>query len=184
MLARSGDASLESAIDAINRGDIPGAVDCYEAALRLDPRDVETIIHLGNLYVGLKRYPDAETKFRAGLELQAKSPQALLGLAQTLDVQKKPEAAAAYRDYRRAGQRTSSDQAGLSGIRPVDVPVPALRHQPPASRARACSPASSGSSPASTPPTANAARARSPRPARRTHDGCSSRPPSTTAAGR
>jgi tetratricopeptide (TPR) repeat protein len=80
-------------------GDIPGAVDCYEAALRLDPRDVETIIHLGNLYFGLKRYPDAETKFRAGLELQPKSPQALLGLAQTLDVQKKPEAAAAFRDY-------------------------------------------------------------------------------------
>jgi tetratricopeptide (TPR) repeat protein len=80
-------------------GDIPGAVDCYEAALRLDPRDVETIIHLGNLYVGLKRYPDAETKFRAALELQPKSPQALLGLAQTLDAQKKPEAAAALRDY-------------------------------------------------------------------------------------
>jgi tetratricopeptide (TPR) repeat protein len=80
-------------------GDIPGAVDCYEASLRLDPRDVETIIHLGNLYVGLKRYADAETKFRAGLELQPKSPQALLGLAETLDVQKKPEAAAAFRDY-------------------------------------------------------------------------------------
>jgi tetratricopeptide (TPR) repeat protein len=80
-------------------GDIPGAVDCYEAALRLDPRDVETIIHLGNLYVGLKRYPDAETKFRAGIELQPKSPQALLGLAETLEVQKKPEAAAAFRDY-------------------------------------------------------------------------------------
>jgi tetratricopeptide (TPR) repeat protein len=80
-------------------GDIPGAVDCYEAALRLDPRDVETIIHLGNLYLGLKRYPDAETKFRAGLELQPQSPQALLGLAETLDLQKKPEAAAAFRDY-------------------------------------------------------------------------------------
>jgi tetratricopeptide (TPR) repeat protein len=80
-------------------GDVPGAVDSYEAALRLDPRDVETIIHLGNLYVSLKRYPDAETKFRAALELQPKSPQALLGLAQTLDAQKKPEAAAAYRDY-------------------------------------------------------------------------------------
>ena len=80
-------------------GDIPGAVDGYEAALRLDPRDVETIIHLGNLYVGLKRYPDAETKFRAGLELEPKSPQALLGLAETLDLQKKPEAAAAFRDY-------------------------------------------------------------------------------------
>jgi tetratricopeptide (TPR) repeat protein len=80
-------------------GDIPAATDSYEAALRLDPRDVETAIHLGNLYVGLKRYSDAEAKFLAALELEPKSPQALLGLAQTLDAQKKPEAAAAYRDY-------------------------------------------------------------------------------------
>ena len=80
-------------------GDIPAAVESYEAALRLDPRDAETVIHLGNLYIGLKRYPDAETKFRAALEIEPKSPQALLGLAQSLDAQKKPEAAAAYRDY-------------------------------------------------------------------------------------
>ena len=80
-------------------GDIPGAVASYESALHLDPGDVEAEIHLGNLYVGLKRYSDAETKFRAALELQPKSPQALLGLAQALDADKKPEAAAAYRDY-------------------------------------------------------------------------------------
>jgi tetratricopeptide (TPR) repeat protein len=80
-------------------GDIPGAVEAYEGALGLDPRDVETTIHLGNLYAGLKRYGDAEAKFRAALELEPKSPQALLGLAQALDAQKKPEAAAAYRDY-------------------------------------------------------------------------------------
>jgi len=80
-------------------GDIPAAIESYEAALHLDPRDVETVIHLGNLYFGLKRYADAEAKFRAALELQPKSPQALLGLAHTLDAQKKPEAAAAFRDY-------------------------------------------------------------------------------------
>jgi Flp pilus assembly protein TadD len=80
-------------------GDVQGAVESYEGALRLDPRDAETTIHLGNLYAGLKRYPDAEAKFRAALELEPKSPQALLGLAQALDAQKKPEAAAAYRDY-------------------------------------------------------------------------------------
>jgi tetratricopeptide (TPR) repeat protein len=80
-------------------GDTPAAVESFEAALRLDPRDVETVIHLGNLYLGLKRYSDGETKFRAALELEPQSPQALLGLAQSLDAQKKPEAAAAYRDY-------------------------------------------------------------------------------------
>ena len=80
-------------------GDIPAAAKSYEEALGLDPRDAETVIHLGNLYVGLKRYPEAETKFRAAQELQPKSPQAMLGLAQVLDAEKKPEAVDAYRDY-------------------------------------------------------------------------------------
>ncbi len=80
-------------------GDIPGAAESYEAALRLDPRDVQTVVHLGNLYYGLKKYPEAEAKFRSVLDSQAKSAQALLGVAQSLDAQKKPEAAAAYRDY-------------------------------------------------------------------------------------
>jgi tetratricopeptide (TPR) repeat protein len=80
-------------------GDIPAATESYEAALHLDPRDVETVIHLGHLYLGLKRYADAEAKFHDALEFEPKSPQALLGLAQALDSQNKPEAAAAYRDY-------------------------------------------------------------------------------------
>jgi len=80
-------------------GDVNSAVASYEAALHLDPSDVETEIHLGSLYIGLKRFSDAETKFRAALEAQPKSPRPLLGLAQSLDAQKKPEAAAAYRDY-------------------------------------------------------------------------------------
>ncbi|MGB7280813.1 MAG: tetratricopeptide repeat protein [Candidatus Acidiferrum sp.] len=80
-------------------GDIAGAAESYEAALRLDPRDVEATVHLGNLYAGLKKYPEAETKFRSALESQPKYAPALLGLAQSLDAQKKPEAAAAYRDF-------------------------------------------------------------------------------------
>jgi tetratricopeptide (TPR) repeat protein len=80
-------------------GDVASSVEAYEEALRLDPRDVETVIHLGNLYLGLKRYPEAEAKFRAAIESEPKSPQALLGLAQSLDGEKKPEAANAFRDY-------------------------------------------------------------------------------------
>jgi tetratricopeptide (TPR) repeat protein len=80
-------------------GNISSSVEAYEAALRLDPRDLETVLHLGHLYLGLKRNPEAESKFRAVLDLQPKSQQALLGLAQALDAQNKPEAAAAFRDY-------------------------------------------------------------------------------------
>ena len=80
-------------------GDIPGAAESYEAALRLDPRDVESAVHLGELYYNQKKYTEAEAKFRSAIELQPKSPQALLGLAQSLDAQKRPEAAAAFRNY-------------------------------------------------------------------------------------
>jgi tetratricopeptide (TPR) repeat protein len=80
-------------------GEIPAATESYEAALRLDPRDADTVAHLGNLYFGSRRYAEAEAKFRTALELQPQSPPGLLGLAKTLDEEKKPEAADAFREY-------------------------------------------------------------------------------------
>ncbi|HKV25437.1 MAG TPA: tetratricopeptide repeat protein [Candidatus Acidoferrum sp.] len=80
-------------------GDIPGAAETYEAALALDPLDLQTTVHLGNLYYGMKKYPQAEAKYRAALDAQPKSPEALRGLAEALEAQQKPEALAAYRQY-------------------------------------------------------------------------------------
>lgn len=93
--------------------DVAGAAESYEAALRLDPRDPEADAHLGNLYLALKRYPEAEAKFRAALELEPKSPVALLGLAKALDAQKKPEAAAAFRDYLAANNSDTGGRARM-----------------------------------------------------------------------
>lgn len=80
-------------------GDLAAATDSYEGGLRLDPRDGEIAAHLGSLYLGLKRYSDAETKLRAALEVQPKSAPLMLGLAKALDAEKKPEAADAFREY-------------------------------------------------------------------------------------
>lgn len=80
-------------------GDPAGAAASFEAASRLDPNDVEAITHLAAMYLRNSRPADAELKFRQALELQPKSPFALQGLAQSLDAQKKPEAADAYRNY-------------------------------------------------------------------------------------
>ena len=80
-------------------GDLKAAAQSFEAALRLDPKDLDTTLHLGQLYLSQKRGPDAENKFRAALELQPGLPAVLLGLAQSLDLQKKPEAAEAYQNY-------------------------------------------------------------------------------------
>lgn len=92
-------------------GNIAAATDSYEAALRLDPRDGETVTHLGNLYLGLKRYPEAESKFRTALELEPKSAGAMLGLAKALDAEKKPEATDALRTY----LTVSSTDSGARG---------------------------------------------------------------------
>jgi Flp pilus assembly protein TadD len=80
-------------------GDLAAAAEAFEGALRLEPRDAEALLHLGDLYLRLKRPADAEGKFRGVLEMQPNSASAALALAQSLDVQRKPEAVDAYGGY-------------------------------------------------------------------------------------
>jgi Flp pilus assembly protein TadD len=80
-------------------GDSKGASESFEGASRLDPKDAASLTELGRIYIKENRPADAEGKFRAALEVQPKSPEALQGLAFCLDAQKKPAAVDAYRDY-------------------------------------------------------------------------------------
>jgi Flp pilus assembly protein TadD len=80
-------------------GDLQGALESFEGAVRLDPKDVPTLIQLGRLYLKNNRPADAEGKFRMALGLEPKSTEALQGLAFSLDTGKKSGAADAYRDY-------------------------------------------------------------------------------------
>jgi len=80
-------------------GDLNGAAQSFEGAARLDPKDADSVLELGRVYLKLNRPADAETKFRAALSLQPASSEALQGLALSLDAQKKREAIDAYRAY-------------------------------------------------------------------------------------
>jgi len=80
-------------------GDFKSAAKSFESALALDPKDLDTTLHLAQLYLSQKQPADAEKRFRAALELQSNLPAALLGLAQSLDAQKKPEATEAFQNY-------------------------------------------------------------------------------------
>src|SRR6266436_8653031 len=51
-------------------GDPKSAAQSFEAALSLDPKDLDTTLHLAELYLSQKRAAEAESKFRAALELQ------------------------------------------------------------------------------------------------------------------
>ncbi len=80
-------------------GELQGAADAFEGASRLDAKNLETLIELGRLYLKMKRPADAEKKFQVALGLEPKSPEALQGLALSLDAGKKPGAVDAYRNY-------------------------------------------------------------------------------------
>ena len=82
-----------------NAKDYSGAAESFEGAYRLDPHNLEPILHLANLYMRLQRPADAEKKFRSILEAQPNNAPALLGVAECLAAQKKPEAAEGYRSY-------------------------------------------------------------------------------------
>lgn len=79
--------------------DLTGAAESFASARRLDPLDADAAERLGTLYMNMKRPADAEPQFRSVLETNPKNKIALLGLAKSLDEQKKPEAAAAYDNY-------------------------------------------------------------------------------------
>jgi tetratricopeptide (TPR) repeat protein len=80
-------------------GDAAGAADAFASAVGLDPNDTESLIHLGDAELQLKKPADAEKRFRLVLGRDPKSAPALRGLALSLDAQGKPEALDAYRNY-------------------------------------------------------------------------------------
>lgn len=92
-------------------GDLAGAAESFESASHLDTADNQALIHLGEVYLQLKKPADAEKKFRAVLERQPKSALALRGLALSLDAQDKPEAVEAYRNCLAAAPQDSRTRA-------------------------------------------------------------------------
>jgi tetratricopeptide (TPR) repeat protein len=94
-------------------GDLPGAAESLEGASRLDARDTEPLVHLGEIFLKLNRPADAAAKFHAALDIQKNNLPALFGLAKSLDAQQSPEAAAAYREYLAAQPDDSGARARL-----------------------------------------------------------------------
>ncbi len=80
-------------------GDQEGAARSFEGVLHLDPNDSAANHYLGELDLRRNKPAEAETRFRRALEIRPDAPEALQGLARSLEAQNKPEAADAYRKY-------------------------------------------------------------------------------------
>src|SRR5258708_27751424 len=79
-------------------GDAAGAAESFEALLRLDPGDVDATTYGASQFMRKNRPQEAEARFRHALEHHPGFHPALLGLAMSLEAQKKPgEAVDAYR---------------------------------------------------------------------------------------
>ena len=94
-------------------GDRAGAAESFEALIRLDPDDIMALDYLGWAALREGKPEEAEARFRRAQEVQPKGPEALKGLAHSLDAQKKPEAAGAYRDYLELMPNDSESRARL-----------------------------------------------------------------------
>jgi len=94
-------------------GDHAGAAEAFEALLHLDPNDVTAINYLGWAALRNGRPAAAEARFWRAVEIQPKEPEGHKGLAESLDAQKKSEAAAAYRDYLELMPNDAEAQARL-----------------------------------------------------------------------
>jgi len=79
-------------------GDAAGAEESFQALLRLDPDDLDANTFLGGELMKKNKPQEAETRFRHALEHHPGFPPALLGLARSLEEQKKTgEAVDVYR---------------------------------------------------------------------------------------
>src|SRR5207249_2226400 len=79
-------------------GDAAGAEESFESVLRLDPDDLDANTFLGGELMKKNKPQEAETRFRHALEHHPGFPPALLGLARSLEEQKKTgEAVDVYR---------------------------------------------------------------------------------------
>ena len=94
-------------------GNHAGAAESFEALIHLDPNDITALDYLGWAALREGKSEEAEARFRRALEVQPKGPEALKGLAHSLDAQKKPEAAGAYRDYLELMPNDSESRARL-----------------------------------------------------------------------
>jgi Flp pilus assembly protein TadD len=94
-------------------GDHAGAAESFEALLHLDSNDVAAIDYLGWAALRQGKPDEAEKRFRRALEVQPKEAEARRGLAQSLDAQKKPASAGAYRDYLELAPKDSEARARL-----------------------------------------------------------------------
>lgn len=79
--ARELDNLMTRAVELQRAGDVLGAIDAYQAALRIDPKQPRARSNLGAAYAKLGKYDEAIDQYRQALAIDAANPATRLNLA-------------------------------------------------------------------------------------------------------
>jgi len=93
---------LDEAQKSIDRNDFASAISPLEKFIAEKPDVAFAHFQLAYVYTALKRFAEARPELERAIAIDPKMPEAqlnLLGLAKSLEAQKKPEAAEAYKNY-------------------------------------------------------------------------------------
>jgi tetratricopeptide (TPR) repeat protein len=101
-----------------DRGKAQQALDLFGQAVELEPRSAEAQAGRGWCYLELSQYAPAEASFQAALDLDGKSADALLGLAETFRYEgRRAEAVRYYERYLQAHPDGEDAPAAQNAIR-------------------------------------------------------------------
>jgi tetratricopeptide (TPR) repeat protein len=76
-------ALVAQAKRALDKGNAKQALDLYGKAVAQEPKNLAALAGRGWCYLELSQYAPAEASFQSALEVDAETPSALLGLAET-----------------------------------------------------------------------------------------------------
>jgi tetratricopeptide (TPR) repeat protein len=95
--AREFDKLMAQAVQLYQAGDVLGAIDAYQAALRIDPKQPGARSNLGAAYVKLGKYDEAIVQYQQALAIDGGNPSIRLNLALAYyKAARLPEAADAF----------------------------------------------------------------------------------------
>jgi tetratricopeptide (TPR) repeat protein len=95
--AREFDKLMTQAVQLYQAGDVLGAIDAYQAALRIDPKQPGARSNLGAAYVKLGKYDEAIVQYQQALAIDGGNPSIRLNLALAYyKAARLPEAADAF----------------------------------------------------------------------------------------
>jgi tetratricopeptide (TPR) repeat protein len=94
---------------AESRGSLPQAAEQYQQALKLDPKHTDAMFHLGVVYAGMKKFPEAVAVWKRYIKATGDSPEGYGNLGFCYELGGRPEEA--EQAYQRGIKRDPSNVA-------------------------------------------------------------------------